>query len=160
MKAILFAILISAATVFAGPDTELTVGRRTLDKQPKISKPKKNRSELTRGLHITVKNTGTRPLGEGDVDWAVLVERPGSQQALLTTGKEKLKALQIGETASFDVGAVAVQETGATRQDMEYRVVVQRGGEQAALAESTPKFDQLAQAAHGGKKGKAAGKKK
>jgi hypothetical protein len=147
-------ILATAAPVFAqSKDTELKVGRRTLDRQDKIARPRKDREELTRGLHITVKNIGTKPLAEGEVEWSILVMRPGNQRSLLSTGTEKLKALQTSEVASFDVGAVPVQEQGNNQQDMEYRVVVRRAGAEAAVSESTPSFEQQAQSARGAEKG-------
>ena len=141
-------VLSTAAPVFAQlKDTELKVERRTLDREDKIAKPRSNAQELTRGLHITVKNTGNKPLAEGEVEWSILVERPGAQRALLSTGKEKLKALQISEVATFDVGSVPVQVRGAERQDMEYRVVVRRGETQVAELASKASFEQQAQAA-------------
>lgn len=151
-----------AATAFAqSADTELKVQRRTLDRQDKLSRPRQNAYELTRGLHITVKNTGLGPASEGQVEWAILVQRPGMQKALLETGKEKLQALKAKEVATFDVGAISVQDQGANRQDMEYQVIVRRGDTEVAKVESMASFSQQAASARGAKKkGKASGKKK
>lgn len=141
-------------------DTELKVSPRTLDREKKINRPKQQ--ELTRGLKITVKNTGTLPLGAGEIEWAILVQRPSSQRkSLLSTGKEKLPPLKAAEVVTFNVGAIAVQDTGTTRQEMEYQVIVHRGGTVVAKAESTPKFSQMAESASGAKKkSKATGKQK
>lgn len=99
-------------------------------------------------------------MGDGEVAWAILVQRPGMQKALLSTGTETLQPLKATEVATFDVGAVPVQDIGANRQDMEYQVIVRRGGAEVAKVESTPTFSQQAESAHGGKKkGKAGGKK-
>jgi hypothetical protein len=145
-------------------DTELKVERRTLDREDKIAKPRSNAEELTRGLRITVRNTSIKPQAEGEVEWSILVARPGMERAPLSTGTEKLKALQTSEAATFDVGAVPVQSRGAERQDMDYRVVVRRGDAQVAEVESKPNFAQLAQAARpmaqAGRKGKGARKEK
>lgn len=150
-----FSILssLALAILIAGPasaqiaDTELQVQRRTLDRQDKISKPRQNAEELTRGLQITVKNTSIRQTAEGEVEWSILVLRPGNKKDLLSTGKEPLKALKAGETVTFDVGAVPVQKAGNRSQDMEYQVIVRRAGAEAAKAESTATFSQQADAA-------------
>lgn len=64
------AMLVSASSVFAQlKDTEITVSRRTLDREDKVDRPRQNRAELTRGLHITVKNSGTKPQVAGEVEW-------------------------------------------------------------------------------------------
>ncbi len=159
---ILVSALAFVAPAFAqSQDTELKVQRRTLDRQDKLSRPRQNAYELTRGLRITVKNTGVRPLDEGEVEWAILVQRPGMQKALLSTGKEKLQPLKAAEVATFDVGAIAVQDVGTNRQDMEYRVIVRRGDAEVAKVESIASFSQQAASARGGKKkSKTAGKKK
>ncbi|MEQ1862252.1 MAG: hypothetical protein ABMA13_20230 [Chthoniobacteraceae bacterium] len=153
---IALALLIAATPAFAqSRDTELRVERRTLDRQDKIAKPRQNAHELTRGLHITVKNIGLGATAEGEVEWAILVARPGMQKALLDTGKEKLKALRAAEVATFDVGSIAVQDIAGGKQDMEYQVIVHRGGAEVAKVESKASFSQLAESARGaGKKGK------
>jgi hypothetical protein len=164
MKAAL--LILTALIVVASPasaqfkDTELKVSPRTLDREKKINYPKQQ--ELTRGLKITVKNTSTQPLGEGEIDWAILVQRgSGQRKALLNTGKEKLPPLKAAEVVTFNVGAIAVQDTGTTRQEMEYQVIVHRGGIEVAKAETTPKFSQMAESASGAKKkNKATGKQK
>jgi hypothetical protein len=139
----------SAAPAFAQiKDTAITVSRRTLDREDKVGRPRQNRAELTRGLHITVKNSGTKPLAAGEVEWAILVERPGPKRALLSTGKEPVKALAAGQEASFDVGAVPVAQNGAKKQEMEYSVIVRRGGAEEAKVTSIPSFDQQAKEAH------------
>jgi hypothetical protein len=146
----LIAILVLAATApgFAQLRyTELKVERRTLDREDKVAKPRSNAEELTRGLRITVRNTSLKPQPEGEVEWSILVARPGIERALLSTGREKLKALQTSEVATFDVGAVPVQSRSGERQDMEYRVVVRRGDAQVVEVESKTSFAQLAQAA-------------
>jgi hypothetical protein len=152
-------ILITAALVsLAGPataqlkDTEIKVQRRTLERQDKIARPKQNAYELTRGLRLTVKNTGSKAAVEGEIEWAILVERPGMQKALLDSGKEKLQVLKAGEEVSMDVGSIAVQDIAGSRQEMEYHVLVRRNGLEVAKAESTPKFNQLAESARGAKK--------
>ncbi|MBP6785631.1 MAG: hypothetical protein KA152_17690 [Verrucomicrobiales bacterium] len=74
----------------------------------------------------------------------------------LSSGKEPLPALEFGKSASFKVGSVPMQEAGANRQDMEYQVVVRRGGVEVARVESTASFDELAASANvSKKKGKA-----
>lgn len=153
-----FAVALPASAQFK--DTELKVSPRTLDREKKINRPKQE--ELTRGLKITVKNTSNQPLGEGEIEWAILVQRPsGQRKALLSTGKEKLPPLKAAEVVTFNVGAIAVQDTGTTRQEMEYQVIVHRGGIQVAKAESTPKFSQMAESARGAKKkGEGTGKAK
>ena len=150
-------ILVSAfafvAPTFAqSQDTELKVQRRTLDRQDKLSRPRQNAYELTRGLRITVKNTGLGAVAEGEVEWAILVQRPGQKKALLDTGKEKLQPLKAAEVATFDVGAIAVQDVGNNRQDMEYQVIIRRDGAEVAKVESTPSFSQQATSARGAKK--------
>ncbi len=146
-------IILVAALAFVAPafaqsqDTELKVQIRTLDRQDKIAKPRKDAQELIRGLHITVKNTGFKPLAAGEVEWAILVQRPGQQRALLSTGKETLNPLKSGEVVKFDVGAVPVQEAGNNRQEMEYQVIVRLGGVEAAKVESTASFSRQAEAA-------------
>lgn len=148
MTNILLIILLTAASAFAQVrDTELKVERRTLDRQDKLNKPRRNAEELTRGLKITVKNPGTKSAAEGEVEWAIIVQRPGMQKNLLSSGKETLKALKAGETAILNVGAVPVQDVGNHRQDMEYQVIVRRAGTESAKAESTPAFSQQAEAA-------------
>lgn len=150
MKNILLTILLATASAFAQTlDTEIKVERRTLDRQDKIAKPRKDAQELTRGLRITVKNTGLKPAAEGEVEWAILVARPGQQRALYSSGTEKLKALKTAETATFDVGSIAVQQRNGDKQDMEYRVVVRRGSEEAAKSESVATFEQQAESARG-----------
>lgn len=63
---ILVSALAFAAPTFAqAQDTELKVQRRTLDRQDKINRPLQNAYELTRGLRITVKNTGFGAAIEG-----------------------------------------------------------------------------------------------
>ena len=153
-----FAVALPASAQFK--DTELKVSPRTLDREKQINRPKQQ--ELTRGLKITVKNSSTQPLGEGEIEWALLVQRPSLQRkALLSTGKEKLPPLKASEVVTFNVGAIAVQDTGTTRQEMEYQVIVHRGGIEVAKAESTPKFSQMAQSARGAnKKGAGNGKAK
>ena len=142
-------VLASAAPAFAqAKDTAITVTRRTLDREDKAGRPRQNRAELTRGLHITVKNSGTKPQAAGEVEWAILVARSGPKRALLSTGKEPLKALAAGQEQSFDVGAVPVAQNGGKKQDMEYRVIVRRSGEEAGKVASIPSFDQQAKAAH------------
>ena len=95
MTNILLIILLTAASAFAQVrDTELKVERRTLDRQDKLNKPRQNAEELTRGLKITVKNPGTKSAAAGEVEWAILVQRPGMQKNLLSTGKETLKVLK------------------------------------------------------------------
>lgn len=142
-------------------DTELQVQRRTLDRQDKVNRPRKNAEELTRGLQVTVKNPSTKATAEGEVEWSILVLRPGNQKNLLSTGKETLKALKAGETATFNVGAVPVQKAGNRSQDMEYQVILKQTGKEIARAVSHANFDQLAAAAEperkvGKKKGKSA----
>ena len=128
-------------------DTELQVQRRTLDREDKLNKPRKNAEELTRGLQITVKNPSTRDAAEGEVEWSILVLRPGNKKDLLSSGKETLKVLKAGETVTLNVGAVPVQKAGTRSQDMEYQVIVRRAGAEAAKAESTDTFSQQAEAA-------------
>lgn len=153
MKTILLSLTAILAIITAAPafaqlrDTELKVERRTLDRQDKLAKPRQNAEELTRGLRITVKNTTTKPLTEGEVEWSILVERPSDQRALLSTGKETLKALKTAEVATFNVGAVPVQDIGNHRQDMEYQVIVRRAGAEVVKAESTASFSQQAESA-------------
>lgn len=147
--AVILASLSAATSAFAqARDTELKVERRTLDRQDKISRPRQNAHELTRGLHITVKNIGLAPTAEGEVEWAILVARPGMEKALLSTGKEKLSELKAAAAATFDVGAVPVQDNGNKKQDMEYQVTVRRGGAEVAKVESTASFSAQAAAAH------------
>lgn len=154
MKAILrslaaMVVLASATPAFAQiKDTAITVTRRTLDREDKLGRPRQNRVELTKGLHITVKNSGTKPQAAGEVEWAILVARSGPKRALLSTGKEPVKALAAGQEESFDVGAAPVARNGAEKQDMEYRVIVRRGGAEAGKVVSIPSFDQQAAAAH------------
>jgi hypothetical protein len=148
LAAVAAVAFLAATPAFAqSRDTELKVERRTLDREDKIAKPRSNAEELTRGLRITVKNTGSKPQAEGEIEWSILVARPGMQKALLSTGKETLKALQTAEVATFDVGAVPVQSRGGERQDMEYRVVVRRGDTQVAELASKPNFAQQAESA-------------
>ena len=153
MKTILRTLAILASILAAMPafaqtrDTELKVERRTLDRQDKLNRPKQNAAELTRGIRIAVKNTGLKPSAEGEVEWAILVVRPSEQRSLFSEGKEALKALKGGETAAFDVGAVPVQDIGNRRQDMEFRVVVRRGGAEVAKHESVATFSQQAESA-------------
>lgn len=145
---ILACLALAAGPAFAQiKDTELQVQRRTLDREDKLNKPRKNAEELTRGLQITVKNPTTKATAEGEIEWAILVQRPGNKKNLLSTGKETLKALKAGETVTLNVGAVPVQDAGNRRQDMEYQVIVRRAGAEAAKAESTPDFSQQAGAA-------------
>lgn len=156
---IALALLSAGGPAFAqARDTEVKVERRTLDRQDKIAKPRQNAQELTRGLRITVKNTSFSPSAEGEVEWAMLVARPGMQKALFSTGKEKLQALKAAEVATFDVGAIAVQDIGNKKQDLEYQVIVRRSGAEVAKVESTASFSQQAESARGadkkGKKGK------
>ena len=166
MKTILFILLAASAALspaFAqAQDTELKVQRRTLDREDKLNRPKKNAQELTCGLRITVKNATTKPLGEGEIEWAMLVQRPsGLRKALYSSGKEKLPPLKAAAVATFDVGAIAVQINGAKRQEMEYQVIVRRDGLVVAKDESTPSFSQQAESASGAKKkSKATGKQK
>ena len=148
MTNILLIILLTAASAFAQVrDTELKVERRTLDRQDKLNKPRQNAEELTRGLKITVKNPGTKSAAAGEVEWAILVQRPGMQKNLLSTGKETLKVLKAGESVTLNVGAVPVQDVGNHRQDMEYQVIVRRVGAEAAKTESMPNFSQQAESA-------------
>jgi len=153
--------LLSAVTpAFAqARDTELKVERRTLDKQDKVARPRQNAYELTRGLRITVKNIGGSATAAGEVEWAILVERPGMEKALLRTGKEKLEPLKAAEVATFDVGAVPVQDIGNKKQDMEYQVIVRRGGAEVAKLESKASFSQQAESARGAQKSGKKGKK-
>ncbi|MBK8036911.1 MAG: hypothetical protein IPK22_07205 [Verrucomicrobiaceae bacterium] len=166
MKTILFILVCASAALspaFAqAQDTEVKVQRRTLDREDKLNRPKKNAQELTCGLRITVKNATTKPLGEGEIEWAVLVQRPsGQRKALYSSGKEKLPSLQALAEMTMDVGAVAVQHDGSKRQEMEYQVIVRRDGVEVAKAESTPSFSQQAESASGAKKkSKATGKQK
>ena len=153
MKTLLRSLAAGFALLASGPayaqikDTELQVQRRTLDRQDKVNRPRKNAEELTRGLHITVNNPSTKATAEGEVEWAILVLRPGNKKDLLSSGKETLKVLKAGETVTFNVGAVPVQKAGNRSQDMEYQVIVRRGGAEAAKAESTDTFSQQAEAA-------------
>lgn len=136
-------VLASATPAFAQiKDTAITVSRRTLDREEKPGHPRQNRAELTRGLHITVKNSGTKPLAAGEVEWAILVARPGPKRALLSSGKEPLKALTAAQEESFDVGAVPVAQSSGNKQDMEYRVIVRRGGAEAGKVTSIASFEQ------------------
>jgi len=112
--------------------------------------------EVTRGISVTVKNTGRDTTAEGEVEWAVLVVPPAMGKHLLSSGRETLSSLKFGKAASFEVGSVPMQEAGSNRQDMEYQVVVRRNGAEGARVESTDSFDELAASSRGaGKKGKA-----
>ena len=151
MKTLLLS-LVSALTFAASAsaqfqDTELKVQSHTLDRQDKINRPGTNAQELTRGLKITVKNVGTKPHGEGEIEWAILVSRPGPKKDLSSTGKEKLQALKSNEVATFDVGAVPVQTNAGKSQEMDYQVIVRRSGIEVARAVSSAAFDQKAEGA-------------
>ncbi len=157
--AAILGLLSAASPAFAqSRDTEVKVERRTLDRQDKIAKPRQNAHELTRGLRITVKNLGGSAAAEGEVEWAILVARPGMQKALLSTGKEKLQPLKAAEVAAFDVGAVPVQDSGNKKQDMEYQVIVRRAGAEVAKVESEASFSQQAESARGAEKKRKKGK--
>jgi hypothetical protein len=144
----LIALIAFAAPCFAqSGDIELKVQRHTLDRQDKIAKPRQNAQELTRGLRITVKNTSLKTSEEAELEWSILVQRPGQQRALLSSGKAKIKTLKASETTTLDVGAVPVQDVGNQRQDMEYQVIVRRSGTEAAKVESIPSFSQQADSA-------------
>jgi len=159
----LAAVLACAISAFAASqDTELKVQRRTYDRKDKVNRPN-NVYAVTRGISFTVKNTGLETAAGGEVEWAILVVRPAMGKHLLNAGKETLPALDFGKTAEFEVGSVPMQEAGANRQDMEYQVIVRRGGIEVARVESTASFDELAAASRGPKgkgKGKGKGKKK
>ena len=159
-------ILFAAALACAAPsfvrsqDTVLKVQRRTHDREDKPDRAN-NVNAVTRGISFTVKNTGRDTAAEGEVEWAILVVRPAMGKHLLSSGKEPLPALEFGKTVSFEVGSVPMQEAGANRQDMEYQVIVRRGGDEVARVESTASFDELAAESRGPKgKGKGKGKKK
>lgn len=158
-------ILLAVTLAFAVPnlalseDTELKVQRRTHDREDKSNRAN-NVNHVTRGLSFTVKNTGLGDAAEGEVEWAILVVRPAMGKHLLSSGKETLQALKFGETASFAVGSVPMQEAGSNRQDMEYQVVVRRGGIEAAKVESTASFDEMAASARGVRKKAKGGKNK
>jgi hypothetical protein len=126
----------------AGPD--LKVERRTLDREEGLRNAKKSREELIRGLHISVKNNSAKGMGEGEVEWAILVQHAGKRAASISSGKEKLKALGAAQMAAFVVGAVSILEQRNREQDMEYRVIVRQGGTETAKVQSTPHFDALA----------------
>jgi|GEM_PF-2642508 len=153
---LLAATLACAAPAFAqSQDTELKVQRHTYDREEKPDRAN-NVNEVTRGLSFTVKNTGRETAAEGEVEWAILVLQPAMAKNRLSSGKEPLPALEFGKSASFKVGSVPMQEAGANRQDMEYQVVVRRGGVEVARVESTASFDELAASANvSKKKGKA-----
>jgi hypothetical protein len=148
MKTRLFALLILLATpLLAAPGVlELKVERRTLDRDEVQGRRGKGggREELTRGLHITVKNNNARAAAEGEVEWAILVNRAGREASLISSGKEKLNALGATQSAQFTVGAVPVVEQRSRDQDMEYRVIVRQGGVEVAKSISDPNFDALA----------------
>lgn len=150
----------AAPAFLQSQDTELKVQRRTHDREAKPDRAN-NVNAVTRGLTFTVKNTGRNTAAEGEIDWAILVVRPSMGKHFLSSATEALPALEFGRTASFEVGSVPMQEAGANRQDMEYRVVVRRGGIEVARVESTAAFDELAASSRGAKgKGKGKGKKK
>ena len=152
--------LACAAPAFAQPPgTEIKVQRRTHDRQDKADRAN-NVYTVTRGLSFTVKNTGLDAATEGEVEWTILVVRPAMQKHLLSSGKETLPALEPGKTATFEVGSVPMQEAGANRQDMEYQVVVRRGGIEAARVQTTASFDEMAAASRDNEKKGKAGKKK
>jgi hypothetical protein len=157
----LITLLACAAPAFLqSQDTELKVQRRTHDREAKPDRAN-NVNSVTRGLTFTVKNTGRNTAAGGEVEWAILVVRPAMGKHLLSSGKEPLPALEFGRTASFEVGSVPMQEAGANRQEMEYQVIVRRGGEEVARVESTATFDELAASSRGVKgEAKSKGKKK
>lgn len=141
-------------------DTEIKVQRRTYDREDKPDRAN-NVYAVTRGISFTVKNTGRDVAAEGEVEWSILVVRPSMGKHLLSSGQEALPALEFGKSASFEVGSVPMQEAGANRQDMEYQVIVRRGGTEVARVESTASFDEMAASSRGAKeKGKGKGKKK
>lgn len=152
------ALACAAPTFAQPPGTEIKVQRRTHDRQDKADRAN-NVYTVTRGLSVTVKNTDLDAAAGGEVEWAILVVRPSMAKHLLVSGKEPLPGLEPGKTATFEVGSVPMQEAGANRQDMEYQVIVRRGGIEAARVETTASFDEMASASREkGKKGKA-GKK-
>ena len=161
MKSVFLAILLACSThaFVQSQDTDLKVQRRTHDREAKPDRAN-NVNAVTRGLTFTVKNTGRTTAAEGEVQWAILVVRPAMGKHLLSSGTEALPALEFGRTASFEVGSVPMQEAGANRQDMEYQVIVRRGGIEVARVESTASFAEMAAAARGPEgKGKAKKKK-
>jgi hypothetical protein len=162
MKSVFLATLLACAdpAFLQSQETELKVQRRTHDREAKPDRAN-NVNAVTRGLTFTVKNTGRTTAAEGEVEWAILVVRPAMGKHLLNSGTEALPALEFGRTASFEVGSVPMQEAGANRQDMEYQVIVRRGGIEVARVESTATFDDLAASSRGAKgKAKGKGKKK
>ncbi len=158
-KLVFLALALTSAFVLTAvsqtPGTEVKVQRRTYDRKDKPDRAN-NVYTVTRGISFTVKNTGRYPAAEGEVEWKILVVRPAMGKHFLSSGKEVLPALDFGKTANFEVGSVPMQEAGANRQDMEYQVIVRRGGEEVAKVQSTASFDELAESSRGtGKKGKA-----
>ena len=139
---------------------ELKVERKVIDREDKINRPKLKSEELTMLLGIGITNKSGKDTGEVEVEWSIVVARPGPKDALLVTGTKKVAEVVNASTITVESGAVPVMKTRGGKQDLEYKVILKQGGKEIARAVSNPKFDELAAAATPEKKAKKKDKAK
>ena len=151
LRLALLALLTGPA--FADP-VELKVERKVIDREDKINRPKLKSEELTMLLGIGITNKSGKDTGEVEVEWSIVVARPGPKGALLVTGTKKVAEVVNASTITVESGAVPVVKTRGGKQDMEYKVILKQGGKEIARAASNANFDQLAAAATPEKKAK------
>ena len=133
---------------------ELKVERKVIDREDKINRPKLKAEELTTLLSIGITNKSGKDTGAVELEWSIVVARPGAKNALLSTGSKTVAEVSNATTVTVESDAVAVVKTRAGKQDMEYKVILKQAGKEIARAVSNANFDQLAAAAEPEKKAK------
>ena len=146
LRSLAAGLALLSGPVLADP-VELKVERKVIDREDKINRPKLKSEELTTLLRIGIANKSGKDTGAVELDWSIVVARPGAKSALLSTGSKALADVASAKTVTVESDAVAVIKTRAGKQDLEYKVVLKQAGKEIARAVSHANFDQLAAAA-------------
>ncbi len=129
----------------------LNVQKTTLDRNDMRSGYMYDRLDRTQGLKITVKNESFKDMGEGALDWQILVRKYLSNVVMSYKGTEKVKSLKTGEAQDLKIGAAEVtgwRDGAYTEKDkIEWQVVVKQDGVEKIRSQSTSSFDTLAKRA-------------
>jgi len=151
----LAAVILSAGLLAHGEEKNgllVTVGKVTLDRaDQRPGYYYSTRIDRTEALKVTIKNTGFKPLAEGEVQWEILVRKHDSTIVESTSGKEKLQALRSSDTAEVVIGGAQVQgwrdASYNAKDKVEWQVTVLIDGKEMIKTNSTSGFDAIAKRA-------------
>ena len=127
----------------------VTVNKKTIGRAGGKTAPGEEPSRL-QTLVVSVTNQSIRALPAGEIQWAAVIRKPGTE-ALKYSGKGELPPLVSFKSAEISCGSFDVESrvgsTGVERDRIDYEIAILHGGKETYRTASVTNFAALAEKA-------------